>query len=204
MIKINLVAEAPAAAAKPVSRPQFSLGARQGDIILLIVLAVACIVVGTQWYLLSNKRAELRLVEQERRRERDELLQYIKKVEELEAKRESLRQKIEVIEELKNNQRGPVKIMDEVSRALPELAWLTKLTLKDNELVLDGTAMDENAVANYIANLDASPFFEEPELKNLARARGDTFNFTLRCIFNISPPEIQAAAGAQAAAAGAE
>ncbi len=202
MIKINLVAETPAAAATQSSRPQFSLGAKQGDIVLLIVLALACVVVGTQWYLLTSKRADLRLIEQQRRRERDELLQYIKKVEELEAKRESLRQKIEVIEELKKNQRGPVKIMDEVSRALPELVWLTKLTLKDNELVLDGTAMDENAVANYIANLDASPFFEEPELKNLSRARGDNFNFSLRCIFNISPPEIQAAEGSQAAAAG--
>jgi type IV pilus assembly protein PilN len=202
MIKINLVAETPAAAATQTSRPQFSLGAKQGDIILLIVLALGCIVVGTQWYLLTSKRAELRQVEQERRRERDELLQYIKKVEELEAKRESLRLKIEVIEELKRNQRGPVKIMDEVSRALPELVWLTKLTLKGNELVLEGTAMDENAVANYIANLDASPFFEEPELKNLSRSRGDTFNFSLRCVFNISPPEIQAAGGAQAPAAG--
>ena len=202
MIKINLVAETPAAAATQSSRPQFSLGAKQGDIVLLIVLALACIVVGTQWYLLTSKRANLRQVEQERRRERDELLQYIKKVEELEAKRELLRQKIEVIEELKLNQRGPVKIMDEVSRALPELAWLTKLTLKENELVLDGIAMDENAVANYIANLDASPFFEEPELKNLSRGREDTFNFSLRCIFNISPPEIQAAEGSQAPAAG--
>jgi type IV pilus assembly protein PilN len=202
MIKINLVAETPAAAATQAPRPQFSLGAKQGDIILLIVLALAFIVVGTQWYLLTSKRAELRQVEQERRRERDELLQYIKKVEELEAKRESLRQKIEVIEELKRNQRGPVKIMDEVSRALPELVWLTKLTLKGNELVLDGMAMDENAVANYIANLDASPFFEEPELKNLSRSRGNTFGFSLRCIFNISPPEIQAAEGSRAAAAG--
>jgi len=62
--------------------------------------------------------------------------------------------------------------------------------------------MDENAVANYIANLDASPFFEEPELKNLSRSRGNTFGFSLRCIFNISPPEIQAAEGSRAAAAG--
>lgn len=198
MIKINLVAETPAAAATQVARPQFSLGAKQGDIILLIVLALASIVVGTQWYLLSSKRADLRQLEQERRRERDELLQYIKKVEELEAKRESLRHKIAVIEELKQNQRGPVKIMDEVSRALPELVWLTKMDLKGSELSLIGTAMDENAVANYIANLDASPFFEEPELRNLTRARGDTFNFTLRCMFNIAPPEIQAAEGAQA------
>jgi type IV pilus assembly protein PilN len=204
MIKINLVAETPAAAATQAVRPQFSLGAKQGDIILLVVLALACVVVGTQWYLLTSKRAELRRVEQERRRERDELLKYIQKVEELEAKREALRHKIEVIEELKRNQRGPVKIMDEVSRALPELVWLTKLTLRENELLLDGNAMDENAVANYIANINDSPFFEEPELKNMARmGREDTFAFQLRVIFNISPPELEAAEGSQASSPGA-
>jgi type IV pilus assembly protein PilN len=199
MIKINLVAETPAAAATQAARPQFSLGAKQGDIILLIVLALACIVVGTQWYLLTSERAKLQRIEQEKRRERDELLVYIKKVEELEAKREQLRHKIQVIEELKANQRGPVRIMDEVSRALPELVWLTKLTLKGNELQLDGSAMDENAVANYIANLDASPHFAEPELKNMVRSgREDVFSFSLRCVFNISPPELPAAEGVPA------
>ena len=203
MIKINLVAETPAGT--PDSgriKAPISLGAKQGDIILLIMLALGIIVVGTQWYLLTSKRAELRQVEQERRRERDELLVYIQKVEELEAKRESLRNKIEVIEELKRNQQGPVRIMDEVSRALPELVWITKLNLKNTELVLNGTAMDENAVANYIANLDASPFFEEPELKNLQRDRGDTFRFQLKCMFNNDPPEIAAAEGSRPAGSG--
>ena len=51
MIKINLVAETPAAATVQAERPQFSLGAKQGDIILLIVLALALIVIGTQWFL---------------------------------------------------------------------------------------------------------------------------------------------------------
>ncbi len=202
MIKINLVAETPAAASSQSVRPQFSLGAKQGDIILLIVLALAVVVVGTQWYLLTSKRSNLREVEQQRRRERDDLLVYIKKVEELEAKRESLRNKIEVIEELKRNQQGPVRIMDEVSRGLPELVWLTKLGLKGTDITLDGIAMDENAVANYIANLDASPFFEEPQLKNLTRDRDDSFRFQLRCVFNNSPPEIAAAEGSPSAGSG--
>jgi type IV pilus assembly protein PilN len=190
MIKINLVAETPAAAASAVDRPAFSLGAKQGDIILMIVLAVACVVVGTQWYLLSSKRAHLREVERERRRER------------LEARREALRTKIEVINELKRNQQGPVRIMDEVSRALPELVWLTQLGFKGTEITLTGTAMDENAVANYIANLFASPFFEEPVVRNLTRSRGDTFNFSLRCVFNNNPPEIAAAEGSARAGSG--
>jgi len=202
MIKINLVAETPAAAASAVDRPAFSLGAKQGDIILMIVIAVACVVVGTQWYLLSSKRSHLREVERERRRERDELLVYIQKVEQLEARREALRHKIEVINELKRNQKGPVRIMDEVSRALPELVWLTQLGFKGTEITLTGTAMDENAVANYISNLFASPFFEEPVVRNLTRSRGDTFNFSLRCVFNNNPPEIAAAEGSPRAGSG--
>ncbi len=202
MIKINLVAETPAAASIQAERPQFSLGAKQGDIVLLIVLALGLIVVGTQWFLLTSKRSELQEVERQRRRERDELLVYIKKVEELEARREALRQKINVINELKRNQRGPVRILDEVSRALPELVWLTKMALKGNNVELSGNAMDENAVANYISNIDASPFFDEPVLKNLARGRGDTFSFGMTFVFNNAPPEIEAAEGSQAASSG--
>jgi type IV pilus assembly protein PilN len=202
MIKINLVAETPAAASIQAERPQFSLGAKQGDIILLIVLALGLIVVGTQWFLLTSKRSELREVERQRRRERDELLVYIKKVEELEARREALRHKINVINELKRNQRGPVRILDEVSRALPELVWLTKMVLKGNSVELSGNAMDENAVANYISNIDASPFFDEPVLKNLARGRGDTFSFGMTFVFNNAPPEIEAAEGSQGASSG--
>ncbi|MFC2144157.1 PilN domain-containing protein [Acidobacteriota bacterium] len=202
MIKINLVAETPAAASIQAERPQFSLGAKQGDIILLIVIALALLVVGTQWFLLTSKRSELREIENQRRRERDELLVYIKKVEELEARREALRHKINVINELKRNQQGPVRILDEVSRALPELVWLGKLTLKGNMVELSGSAMDENAVANYISNIDASPFFDEPVLKNLSRGRGDTFGFSLTFAFNNAPPEIEAAEDSQAASSG--
>jgi type IV pilus assembly protein PilN len=203
MIKINLIAETPAAAASQADRPAFSLGAKQGDIILLIVLAIAAIVVGTQWYLLTSKRSNLQEVERQKRRERDELLVYIKKVEQLEQRREALRHKISVINELKKNQRGPVRIMDEVSRGLPELVWLSKLTLKGDSVQITGTAMDENAVANFISNIDASPFFEEPTLKNMARARGDTFSFSMDCIFIVEPPEIAGTEdGGQAAGPG--
>ena len=193
MIKINLVAEAPAAAVTKRKRTEFSLGAKQGDVILLIAIALSCLVVGTRWYLLTDHRNDLQEIERQRRVERDELLPYIERVELLEARREALRHKIEVINELKQNQIGPVRIMDEVSRALPELVWLTKLGLKGTSLTLTGIAMDENPVANYYSNLDASPFFEEPTLKNLTRSKGDTFNFTLNCVFTYAPPEIETA-----------
>ncbi len=192
MIKINLISEAPTAAVAKRKRPEFSLGAKQGDIILVTVLAIALAVSGTWWYLLKSKQADLKETERQRTVERDELQPFIDKVEELEAKRALLKRKVDVINDLKNKQHGPVRIMDEVSRALPELVWLTKLNLAGNAITLTGQAMDENAVANYYSNLDASPFFEEPVVKNLAR-RGEDFSFTLSAVFTYEPPEIEKA-----------
>jgi len=191
MIKINLVAETPTKAARTKrERSEFSLGARQGDVLLLAVLAVALLGIGTRWLLLKNERDHLREVEREKRVQRDELQPYIQKVQELETKRDQLRHKISVINNLKQNQRGPVRIMDEVSRALPDLVWLTKMTMKGDNLTISGVAMDETAVANYISNIDSSPFFQEPTLKRMARGKEDSFSFILECSFTYAPPEI--------------
>lgn len=195
MIKINLVSEAPQAAAARRRKPQISLGARQGDIILLVVLALAALVVGGHYWLLHSEREELKRVERIRKQERDELQVFIQEVQALEKKRAELEHKIEVINNLKENQRGPVRIMDEVSRALPDLVWLERVRLEGNLLTLTGRAMDENNVANYISNLDASPFFQEPLLTDLSRADKDTFRFTLTSVFAYAPPEIAATSG---------
>jgi type IV pilus assembly protein PilN len=190
MIKINLITEAPSAAVVKRKRPEFSLGAKQGDIILVTLLAIAMAVSGTWWFLLKSKLADLKETERQRQVERDELKPFIDKVEELERKRTKLKQKVDVINGLKTKQQGPVRIMDEVSRALPDLVWLTELKLSGNNITLSGQAMDENAVANYYSNLDASPFFEEPLVKNLAR-RGEDFQFQLSAVFTYEPPEIK-------------
>jgi type IV pilus assembly protein PilN len=191
MIKINLVAEAAAPAAARRARREISLGVKQGDLILLIVLVLAFVVVGGNWYFLSSKRTTLQNQQRELQAERDKLQVYIDKVKELEVKRDALKHKIEIIDQLKENQHGPVRIMDEVSRALPDLVWLTNMTVANNVVTLNGQAMDENAVANYIANLDASPFFQEPTLVDLSRASRDIFNFRLTCVFTYKPPEIK-------------
>jgi len=193
MIKINLVAETPTPSGKKRSKSEFNLGSRQGDVLLLLVLALSLLAVGTRWLLLKNERDHLRDVRRQKQVERDELLPYIEKVEELEAKRDLLRHKISVINQLKQNQRGPVRIMDEVSRALPDLVWLTNMQMKGNTLTLTGVAMDETSVANYISNLYASPFFQEPSLKRMARSKEDTFGFTLVCSFTYAPPELAGA-----------
>jgi len=200
MIKINLVAEiTPQAAARRAKKREISLGAKQGDILLLSILLVSFIVVGGMWYHLSSKKTRLEQRQAQLRVERDKLKVFIDKVAELEKKREALQHKIKIIDDLKRNQHGPVRIMDEVSRALPDLLWLDNMTVKGNVVTLVGKAMDENAVANYISNLDASPFFQEPSLVDLARRGKGIYTFNLNCVFTLKPPEIKGSAEGRAA-----
>jgi type IV pilus assembly protein PilN len=196
MIKINLISEAPAAAAtKKKKVPEVSLGAKQGDAILVIVLVLFAVFAAGWWYMLKSENDRLEAERNEKQREKETLQEFIDRVEELESKREELRQKIDVINQLKQNQRGPVRIMDEVSRALPDLVWLDSLRLSGEVLTLRGSAMDENAVANYISNLDASPFFQEPSVGDLTRKGDEVFTFTLTVLFSYTPPEIEGGAG---------
>jgi len=192
MININLIRETTSAGSSR-KMPEFSLGAKQADIILVVSISILLLVTGARWYILSSKLDDLKTTERQKKKERDDLQQYIEKVDELEAKREALRQKIEIINSLKKNQRGPVRVMDEVSRALPDLVWLTNMKLAGNDLTLNGMAMDENAVANYIANISASPFFAEPVLRDLSRSDEKSFKFVLRCKFTNVAPQIEAA-----------
>lgn len=190
MIKINLVSAGPEAAVTKKASPEISLGGHQADIILLVVLAIGLAVTGIRWYMLHSTVTDLTEIKAERTIERNELQKYIDKVEELEAKRAELKAKIDTIRQLKENQKGPVRILDEVSRTMPDLVWLTGLNLSQTHVTLNGMALDENAIANYVDNLDASPFFSEPTVVTIHRSREDAFSFRLECDFTYKPSEI--------------
>ena len=78
MIKINLIAEAPAAAAakrkkSEGARAAAGAGVRKADLILLLVLLAAVAVTGGRWYLLKKQRDQMKRTEAEMRVERDRL-----------------------------------------------------------------------------------------------------------------------------------
>ena len=106
----------------------------------------------------------------EAEKEVEELSSVIKEVDDYKAKKTELERKIKVIGDLKLNQRGPVKVMDNISRSLPELLWLDHLTMSASTIEIDGRAFNTNAVANFIENFDKVPEFGEPTLKD-ARSR---------------------------------
>jgi type IV pilus assembly protein PilN len=192
MIKINLLAEA--RAEKTARAPVISLGAANlNNYILLGVLILGMGFVGVKYWHLSGQLSSIGKAMAESQKEYDRLKPIIAEVEAFKKKNAELKHKIDVIEQLKANQFGPVRIMDEVSKSLPDLLWLSGMELAANNLTLRGQALNENAVANFIANLAASPFFSEPVLKIMSQDDKGVFSFDLSCTFTYSPQEAETA-----------
>ncbi|MEA2693470.1 MAG: type pilus assembly protein PilN, partial [Acidobacteriota bacterium] len=113
----------------------------------------------------------------------------IKEVDDYKSKKGELERKIKVINDLKLNQRGPVKVMDNISRSLPELLWLDHLTMSASTIEIDGRAFNTNAVANFIENLDKVPEFGEPTLKDTQEQAGGVYKFVINLNYSFTPKE---------------
>ena len=194
MIKINLIAEGK----KAVTRKSKAAagGAPPTDmsqLLLLGGLVLGLALWGGYWFYLKHQiavRAE-KIAEHEAEVRRLESI--IKEVEDYKVKKAALEHKIDVINQLKQNQQGPVRIMDQVSRALPELLWLERMDVTGTSIGVSGSAFNINAIANFIENLDKSQEFQEPILRDSARA-GQVYNFGINFTFTPPPPPTPAGA----------
>ena len=171
MIRINLLTEARAAAARKKTGI-VPTGARLNNLILLGGVAVGILYIGVMALLLTSRSRHLDEEIAKAQEEVARLRSIIDEVKGYELKKASLESKIQLINNLKTNQRGPVRLMDEISRALPDLVWLTELTVAGDQVTLRGRTLSPNAVATYLENLKKSPFFAEPVFRNLGREAG--------------------------------
>jgi type IV pilus assembly protein PilN len=171
LIRINLLTEARAAAARKKT-PFLPSGGRLNNLILLGGVAAGLLYIGVMALALTSKRNHL---DEEIARANEEvarLKSIIDEVKGYEDKKASLEAKIQLINNLKTNQTGPVRLMDEISRALPDLVWLYDLNVAGQQVNLKGRTLSPNAVATYLENLKKSPFFAEPVFRNLGREGG--------------------------------
>jgi type IV pilus assembly protein PilN len=204
MIKINLLSEGK----KPVvARKTAPAALRFADKdpavwVAAAVAVVALLGIGVYWWLL---RSQLKEVERQivvANREIEELKPILKEVEDYKKKKAELEHKIKVINDLKAAQRGPVQLMDHVSRALPELLWLDRMDVRGSSVSLRGRAFNTNAVAAFLENLGKVPGFREPVLRD-TRRRGSLYGFDINFRFSLEPPPEAATTTTTATAASA-
>jgi type IV pilus assembly protein PilN len=198
MIRVNLLAtERPTQ--KSSKKAPSAPGAVQVYLFLFVFVGGALAACAVGYFYITNKIAT---VKKEIAEKQDRLakLQAVKKqVDEFENKKKTLQAKVDLIEKLRAEQSGPVHLLDELSKALPDQAWLVSLAQTGNKLTLKGNTTGLNAVADYIAALQRSGWFSPVELRTMTE-NNNLVTFELNATF--TDPNIAAkAAAAEAAAA---
>jgi type IV pilus assembly protein PilN len=69
---------------------------------------------------------------------------------------------VTLIEELRKGQTGPVHLLDEVSRSLPDTMWLTELKQTAADVAIDGRCTTLTALSDFVSGLELSNYFERP------------------------------------------
>lgn len=165
MIRINLLKpgkkeiSGPQAAAEPEFEEKRPSSTLYGLIYLLMIVAIGALF-WTQRNAIAHEEELLAQAQVER-----ESLQYVEtKLQELEQQKELLQRKINLINRLRSKQGSAVLIMDHLSWNIPDWLWLTEATYSNFNLRLTGKALSNNLIADYISNLERSPYFSNVDL----------------------------------------
>jgi type IV pilus assembly protein PilN len=128
----------------------------------------------------------------EKKARKAELEKVLQTLAQLEKTKKDLDRKVEIIEELKGRQKTAVIMMDELSKAIPDLVWFTRLSFSGTSLTVTGKAWSNNLIADFYNNLESTGHFYNIVLKSSQRATQsglEIFRFTITCSFRKTPPQ---------------
>ena len=159
MIRINLIA---GEREKPKRRSAgFDIGQKVTLVCSLILVATA-LGIGWWWWALDHKQAQLTSETAEAERETARLKTILAQVTTFDKQKQQLLDRVKLIEELRKGQSGAVHMVDELSKAVPEMLWLTDMKQDGGELTLSGRCTTLTSLSDFVANLEHSTYFRRP------------------------------------------
>jgi hypothetical protein len=99
-------------------------------------------------------------------------------VDAFQAKKTLLENKVNLIKQLKLEQKGPVHMLDEISKALPDFVWLTALDETAGNVKFTGESNGLTAVAAFIEALQRSGWFPTIDLVS-SKENNNIYTFNL-------------------------
>ncbi|HHN64521.1 MAG TPA: hypothetical protein ENK09_04085 [Nitrospirae bacterium] len=150
MIRINLIEAKKKKKPKPLPVP-----------VVLAVLLTLFTVIGVVYihYSLTDEIGALKSKKTENDNRLRVLNKKIKELKNYEKLVKSVEKKKKVIIGLRKNQALPVRVLDEISRLLPDTVWLTSLRYTGKRVSIDAMAFTNSDIVTYINNLKRSPLF---------------------------------------------
>lgn len=201
MIRINLLA----VDRERTKRRALIPAAHRVTIAASLILLTSALIIG--WWFWSIRQTSIRLDEDiaTAERETQQLRSVLAQVQKFETRKAQLQQRVSLIEQLRRGQGGPVHVIDELSKAVPERLWFTELEQKGDVFTISGMTTSLQELSDFVANLESSAWFKKPvdivdSQSDANQKTTEMFKFSVRATFN--NPEAPAAPVAAAAARG--
>lgn len=206
MIRINLLAVERAQAKK--ARGGGGVTTAQRVTIGAALILLSTLVTIGWWYWSLHTRA-IRLDEDIAAAEikAQQLRSVLAQVQKFETRKAVLQQRVTLIEQLRRGQSGPVHVLDEISKALPDRLWLVTMGQRDTLFTIEGRTTSLTGISDFVSNLEASPWFRGVEILDSQldqTPQGDLVRFTIKATSENpdAPPPPPAPAGRGAPPAG--
>jgi type IV pilus assembly protein PilN len=206
MIRINLLA-----AEKERGKKKAVIFGTAGQKLTIgcsIILVLAVVFVGWRYWSLSRQSAALDAEIAAAQQETQRLHSVIQQVQQFEQRKAQLQQRVVLIEQLRQGQTGPVHMLDQVSRALPPMLWLTEMKQTGDDVVIDGRTTVLTSLTDFVTNLEASGYFKKSiDIVNTVTEAGqgnasELIKFTIKASFAQPTSPKAAPAGGRGARAG--
>lgn len=178
MIRINLL---PVRAKKKRNTSIYQLVAMSGGILLTVL--VALIVHFAYQNTLEEQAKKIEDADAEIKR----LEKIIGEVKELDSQKQRLLNQLAVIDKLEKGKRGPVRVLDEMSNAIPKRVWIADIRENGGVMAIKGAAIDNADVSEFLRAMQKSAYFSDVTLKFTqadVREGVQVYNFHIECKVN--------------------
>jgi len=187
MIRINLLAaERDRAKKKAVTLGTVGQKLTIGCSLILVLGGLA---IGWRYWTVNHDSADLDKEIAAAQQETTRLHSVIEQVQQFEQRKAQLQQRVVLIEQLRKGQTGPVHMLDQISRALPPMLWLTEVKQTGAEIVIEGKCTSPIGVSDFVANLEASGYFKRSidivstSAETMTQPQTEIIKFSIKAVF---------------------
>ena len=159
MIRINLLSSE--RQKTKVRAPIFDIG-KQVTLACSLILVAGIAGVGYWYWSLTQEEATVEAEIVSANQEVARLRTIIAEVQQFESRRQQLQQRVQLIEQLRKGQGVPVQMLDQVSRSLPDMLWLTSMQQTGGDVTIEGRSTTLVALSDFVGNLGNTTFFKKP------------------------------------------
>jgi type IV pilus assembly protein PilN len=191
MIRINLLAAERDKSKKKATAVLGTVGQKL-TVGCSLILILSVLFIGWRYWTLTRESNQLDAEIAAAQQETTRLHSVIQQVQQFEQRKAQLQQRVVLIEQLRKSQTGPVHMLDQISRALPNMLWLTEVKQNpklEDEVLIDGRSTTLTGLSDFVMNLEASGYFKRSieivstTTEAIPQPPGELIRFQIRALF---------------------